>query len=251
MSLYYQDDYITLYHANSFEVMASMGDQSIDAIITDPPYSERTHQKASKPVANGKVSHGIDTFASFTDERLYQAFDEMARLTRGWIISTLDYNHAFRFENEPPKGMRQMRIGVWVKNNPTPQISGDRPAQGWEAISYLYKKDLRAWWNAGGSHGNYVSNLATPTGHPTPKPISMVSSFVERFTKPDETILDPFAGGGTTLIAARNLGRKAIGVEIEEKYCELIAKRLSQETFDFSKLASQTEKETYTMESLI
>jgi site-specific DNA-methyltransferase (adenine-specific) len=250
VSLYYQDDYVTLYHGDSFEAMEQLADESIDCVITDPPYSERTHQKASKKVSNGVVSHGITTFDAFTDERLYQAYDEMARITKGWVVSTVDYNHAFRFEQEPPNGMRQMRIGVWVKNNPTPQISGDRPAQGWEAISYLYKTDKRGWWNAGGAHGNYVSNLATPTGHPTPKPISMVSSFVERFSNPNELILDPFAGGGTTLVAARNLGRKAIGVELEEKYCELIAKRLSQDTFDFSKL-QEVVKETYTQESLI
>ena len=218
MSLYYQDDYVTLYHDNSFEIMATLEDGAIDCVITDPPYSERTHAKASKKLANGVVSHGIDTFDSFTDELLYQAYDEMARLTKGWVISTLDYNHAFRFETEPPQGMRQLRIGVWVKNNPSPQISGDRPAQGWEAISYLYKKDIRAWWNAGGAHGNYVSNLATPTGHPTPKPLKMVSSFVERFTNPGDLILDPFAGGGTTLLAARNLGRRAIGVELDEAF---------------------------------
>ena len=250
MSIYYQNDFITLYHGDSFEVMAGMADESIDCVITDPPYSERTHQKASKKMSNGVVSHGITTFGAFTEQRLYEAYDEMARITKGWIVSTIDYNHAFKFETEPPLGMRQMRIGVWVKNNPTPQISGDRPAQGWESISYLYKTNKRGWWNAGGAHGNYVSNLAKPTGHPTPKPIAMVTSFVERFSKPEQTIFDPFAGGGTTLLAAKNLGRKAIGVELEEKYCELIAKRLSQNTFDFSKLEAKT-KETYIIESLI
>lgn len=233
MKPYYQDDWITLYHGDSFNLMSEMQDESFDCVITDPPYSERTHKKASKKLSNGVVTHGINTFDSFTDERLYEAYDEMARLTKGWIVSTLDYNHAFQFETQPPKTMRQMRIGVWVKNNPTPQISGDRPAQGWEAISYLYKKDIRAWWNGNGLHGNYVSNLASPTGHPTPKPLVMVSSFVERFSNPGMSILDPFAGGGTTLLAARSLGRKVVGIELEEKYCELIANRLSQQTFVF------------------
>lgn len=233
MQPYYQDDWVTLYHGDSFALMKEMQDGLFDCVITDPPYSERTHQKASKKMSNGVVTHGIDAFNAFTDERLYEAYDEMARLTKGWIVSTIDYNHAFRFETQPPKTMRQMRIGVWVKNNPTPQISGDRPAQGWEAISYLYKENTRAWWNAGGLHGNYVSNLASPTGHPTPKPLVMVSSFVERFSNPEMTIFDPFAGGGTTLVAARNLNRKVVGIELEEKYCELIANRLNQQTFVF------------------
>lgn len=248
MSIYYQDDYVTLHLADSFEVMDSMPDQSIDCVITDPPYSERTHSNAKSNKGKGHGTSTID-FKSFTDSDLLQSFNEMARLTKSWVIATIDYNHAFGFETNPPKGLEQKRIGVWMKTNPMPQISADRPAQGWEAITYLHRTDTKSSWNGGGNHGNYYSSLATPTGHPTPKPIAMLTSFVERFTNPGETIFDPFAGGGTTLIAARNLGRKAIGVELEEKYCELIAKRLSQDTFDFSKLP--VVKEIYTHESLI
>ena len=227
---YYQDEWVTLYHGDSLELMTDFADKSFQAVITDPPYSERTHSKARSTV-KGEVVAAID-FLSFTDEDLFNALSQCGRLSSGWVIATLDYNHAFRFETHPPINLRQLRIGVWVKNNPTPQITGDRPAQGWEAISYLHGKG-KATWNGGGRHGNYVSNTATPTGHPTPKPLSMLSSFVERFTNPGESILDPFAGGGTTLLAARNLGRKAVGIELDEKYCELIAKRMSQQAFDF------------------
>jgi len=227
---YFQNETVTLYHADSFEVMASMQNESVDCVITDPPYTERTHTKA-RTITNGVMKEGI-SFDAFTEDKLFNALAECGRITKAWVISTLDYNHAFYLETQPPQGLRQMRIGVWVKNNPTPQITGDRPGQGWEAISYLHKAK-KAKWNGGGMHGNYVSNTASPTGHPTPKPLAMVSSFVERFSNPGELIFDPFAGGGTTLLAARNLGRKVIGVELEEKYCELIANRLSQEAFDF------------------
>lgn len=70
--------------------------------------------------------------------------------------------------------------------------------------------------------------------HPTPKPVPLMEALVER--TPPGVIADPFAGSGSTLIAARNLGRKVIGVELEEKYCELIVKRLQQQTFDFASL---------------
>jgi site-specific DNA-methyltransferase (adenine-specific) len=232
LSIYYQDDFVTLYHGDCFDVMAEMPDESIDCVITDPPYTDFVH-KNSMSNRSGKPAKEID-FESFTDEKLYEAFLQMSRLTKSWVVSTLAYEHAFKFEHTPPQGLVMKRIGVWVKNNPMPQLTADRPGQGWEPIAYLHKVNKPSTWNAGGSHGNYVSNLATPTGHPTPKPIQMVSDFVERFTNAGDIILDPFAGGGTTLLAARNLGRKIIAVEYEEKYCELIAKRLSQQTFTFA-----------------
>lgn len=233
MQPYFEQEGITLYHGNSLDIMASMADESFDAVITDPPYSERTHKNAKKN--DSALGYGVKAihFDSFTEEMLFRAYNEMSRLTKSWLISNIDYNFAFKFETEPPLGMTQKRIGVWVKNNPMPQISADRPSQGWEAISYLHKTGKRSIWNGGGLHGNYVTNLATPTGHPTPKPLSMVTSFVERFTNTGDVILDPFAGGGTTLLAARNLQRKAIGIELDEKYCELIANRIGQGSFDF------------------
>jgi site-specific DNA-methyltransferase (adenine-specific) len=234
MSVYFQTDTVTLYHGDSFEVMAGMADESVDCVITDPPYTGYVH-KNSKSNRSGNGISEID-FDSFTDEKLILAFEELGRLTKRWVVSTLDHRHALPMENNPPKGLRLMRIGVWVKNNPMPQISADRPGHGWESIAYLHKEDVKSEWNGGGSHGNYVSNLATPTGHPTPKPVKMFSSFVERFSNPNDLIFDPFAGGGTTLVAAHNMGRRAIGVELDEKYCEIIAKRLSQQSFDLENL---------------
>jgi site-specific DNA-methyltransferase (adenine-specific) len=69
--------------------------------------------------------------------------------------------------------------------------------------------------------------------HPTQKPVSLMSWCIDTYAEPTELIIDPFMGSGTTLRAAKDLGRKAIGIEIEEKYCEIAAKRLSQEVFNF------------------
>jgi DNA modification methylase len=73
------------------------------------------------------------------------------------------------------------------------------------------------------------------TDHPCPKPLDSWSWLLQRCTRPGELVLDPFAGSGTTLVAAKNTHRRAIGIEIEERYCEIAAKRLSQEVFEFGK----------------
>lgn len=234
MSIYFQTDTVTLYHGDSFEIMASMADESVDCVITDPPYAEYVH-KNSRSNRKGSA-HGEIDFMHFTEDKLLESFREMGRITKSWVVSTMDHRHSVPMENNPPEGLRLMRIGVWVKNNPMPALNADRPAHGWESIAYLHRADKKSSWNAGGKHGNYVSNLATPTGHPTPKPVKMFSSFVERFSNPNDLIFDPFAGGGTTLVAAHSMGRRAIGVELDEKYCEIIAKRLSQQSFDLENL---------------
>lgn len=239
MSLYYQDDQVTLYHGDCREVMAGMVDQSVSAVITDPPYTERTHSKARKKLTSATrgatIQSGVTEFASFTAESLREVLTECGRISEGWVVATLDYKHAFAFDSNPPDGLVSKRVGVWVKTNPTPQLSGDRPAQGWEAISYLHRTG-KSKWNGRGTHGNYTSPIARSEGHPTTKPTPMFADMVRKLTPPGGVVLDPFAGSGTTLRAALDEGRKAIGVELEERYCEIIAKRLDQQVIDFGSL---------------
>ena len=225
MKPYYSDDLVTLYHGDCREILPTLADRSVDCVITDPPYTERTHGKARTP-----ERAGIRAFGSITDADLRAALTDMARVTRGWVIATLDYRHAVEFDVNPPSGIKVQRLGVWVKTNPTPQLSGDRPAQGWESIAYMHRADCRSSWNGNGRHGNFVSPIPPAEGHPTAKPHPMVAEWVRLFSNPGDVILDPYAGSGTTLRAAKDEGRRAIGVEIDERYCDLIARRLTQDT---------------------
>lgn len=234
---YYSDEHVTLYHGDAAEVLADMEDASVSAVITDPPYTERTHGMAKSNKGKGHGTKAIK-FDAFTDEMLNATLMECGRVSAGWVIATLDYRHAVLMDITPPAGLRMMRVGAWVKTNPMPQISADRPAQGWESIAYMHRADGKPAWNGGGKHGNYVLPVAQNHGHPTSKPIEMLEDMVLKFTKSGDTILDPFAGSGTTLRAAKSLGRKAVGVEIDERYCEVIAKRLGQEAFDFGEMTA-------------
>ena len=242
MKPYYQDESVTLYHGDCIEVMADMPDRSVDAVITDPPFDSRTHSMARSNRAgygtsargNRTLSGGKAAFLHIDHSDQLALFAEMGRVTRSWVVSNIASDTVFRFEVEgPPVGLKVLRVGAWVKTNPMPIISADRPAMGWEPIAYLHRDDVKPTWNGGGRAGNYVLPTSQGSGHPTQKPLDMVRDFVQRFTNRGDTILDPFAGTGTTLRAAVDEGRRAIGVEQDEKWCEHIAQRLSQTVLDF------------------
>ena len=232
MKPYYQDESVTLYHGDCREILADMEDQSVDCVITDPPYTEHTHGMAKTNKGRGHGIKAVD-FAAFSEVDLAQSLALCARLSRRWVIATLDYAHAFQVDANPPSGLRSLRIGVWIKPNPMPQISADRPGQGWEAIAFMHRADVKPTWHGGGKAGVWTHPVEQHQGHPTTKPLAMVSDWVRLFTNPGDLIVDPFTGSGTTLRAAVDNGRRAIGVELEERYCEIAAKRLAQGVLDF------------------
>ena len=104
---------------------------------------------------------------------------------------------------------------------------------GWEGVAICHRKGKKRW-NGGGHHAFWeFPKGSAKYGHPTGKPLALFKSFVQAFTEPGETILDPFMGSGTTLRAAKDTGRKAIGIDIREAYCEVAAKRLAQRVLEF------------------
>lgn len=237
---HYRDEHVTVYNADMATVLAGLDDKSVAAVITDPPYTERTHTGARSQWKKTKHDEAVITapigFDAVTDEQLAGYLAECGRVSRGWVVSHLDYRQAVAFDIDPPPGLRMMRVGVWVKPAPMPQLTGDRPAQGWEAIAYLHRTDCRPRWNGGGAAGNYVldrdRNHRVLTGNPTEKPIALTRDLVRKFTNSGDTILDPFAGSGTTLRAAIDEGRNAIGVEVDPYWCDFIARRVGQMVLD-------------------
>ena len=237
---YYSDDLVTLYHGKSDVALTGMADQSVDCVITDPPFDARTHNMArSNRSGYGTIGGGNRVLSGGSDVR-FDAWDhpaqlalfaELGRITRRWVISNVATDTAFRFEvEEPPAGLKVLRVGAWIKTNPMPIISADRPAMGWEPFVCLHRVDVKPTWNGGGKAINYVGPTAQGTGHPTSKPLPLIASWVREFTNPGDLILDPFAGSGTTLRAAKDEGRRCIAWEEREDFCEIAARRLSQDT---------------------
>lgn len=220
----------TLYLADCNDVLPLIKG-GVDAVITDPPYSEVTHKNAKSNRTVGYGNKAID-FLPITAGELSKIISDCSSICSGWFVATMEWRHIAEFEQSPPCGWEFVRFGVWVKTNPMPQISADRPAQGWEGIAYLYSKkgETKKSWNGGGSHGNYVGALVSDGLHPTGKPLGLVRGFVDKFTNPLELILDPFMGSGTTGVAAIEMGRKFIGIEREASYFEIACERIERAT---------------------
>ena len=209
---YYSDDLVTLYHGDCREFMAW---RSADVLVTDPPYGMAYVSNSSKYGSTAPI-----------------AGDGTTRL-RDEVLALWGTGPALVFGTwRAPRPEAARALIIWDK--------GDSPGMG----------DLRLPW--GPSHeevyvlgegfqgrrgGSVIRNNTLPPSadyrpdHPTPKPVALMERLIGHC--PPGVVADPFAGSGSTLVAARNLGRRAVGVEVEERYCEVIARRLAQDVLDF------------------
>lgn len=228
MNPYYQDGSISLYLGDCRDVLPQIG--QVDQVITDPPYDAHTHANGSKRDASGSIVDGAIPLS-------FDALDSDAMIplllahARRWCVCFCSLEMLGDYKRIA--GSQWVRSGFWHRPNGSPQFTGDRPAQPGEGIAIMRGADTgRMRWNGGGRPAFYQHMVlhGVERTHPTQKPESLMLELVELFTDPGETILDPFMGSGTTLVAAKRLGRKAIGIEMNEAYCEVAAKRCSQGT---------------------
>lgn len=222
---YYQTETSTIYHGDCTEIIAELSLQC-DVIITDPPYSKHTHAKHLSTVKIDRQSLG---FEEITKDKMVELARRWTEIAQRWVIFTCDYHF---MEDLFISGILT-RFGIWRKPNSAPQFTGDRPGIGWEAVAICHRQGEKRW-NGGGRHAFWECNVDRNSIHPTAKPEKLIRSFVTDFSEIGELILDPFMGSGTTLRAAKDLNRRCIGIECDEKWCEYAAKRLAQETLSLS-----------------
>ena len=229
MTPYYDDGKgIQIFLGDCRNVLPALG--PVDHVITDPPYEAEAHTKGRRAGgANGlAIARPLDFDGITADLRAF-AGGECARLATGWILVFCQVEAAMLWR-EALFPARYFRTQIWRKPDGAPQFTGDRPGMGYESIVTCWNSPHRSKWNGGGRHGCYEHPRASgDTGHLTEKPLPLMRELVSLFTDPGETILDPFMGSGTTLRAAKDLGRRCIGIELEEKWAEVAAKRLAQE----------------------
>ena len=198
MKPYYDEDGIQIFHGDCREVLPRLG--LIDLILTDPPYG--------LGIAGNPFRQKFEP-ADWDDKAADLAIMELMRST-----SKHQCIWGGNFFELPPAQC----FFVWDKFQPE-DFSSSMCEMAWVSLK-LPAKIFR------------LSVQAYDKWHPTQKPEELMR-WCMKFFPDSETVLDPFMGSGTTLRAAKDLGRRAIGIEIEEKYCEIAAKRLSQKVFQF------------------
>jgi site-specific DNA-methyltransferase (adenine-specific) len=237
--------------------LASLGDKSVDHCISDPPYSRdlylsfRTNRRGNHradntppegqigkgSMARGRRAPATPAFLALANEAIGAADDvaapcveQLKRIVSRWLVIFHDAEGGEMWRE--PIGGLHVRCGVWIKTNPMPQVSGDRPSQGFESIEIAHAEGAKRWngggrpavWVAGAVQGNWLEREGND--HPCPKPEALMEKLIRDFTDPGDLILDPFAGSGTTGVAAIRLGRRFLGWEKNEKYYEIGLKRL-------------------------
>lgn len=237
MTPYFVDEKagITIYHGDCSSVMPNLLPFRADHIITDPPYDVEAHTSSRRLLRNGgrEIVASPLEFAPLTDSDRARFCMLAANACRGWILTFCQAETVASYrEALNAAGASYKRAMVWVKPDGVPQYSGDKPGMGYESIVAAWFDASSCSWNGGGKHGVFHHNKndgVGPAPHLTTKPLALMKELVTLFTSVGETVLDPYMGSGTTLRAAKDLGRHAIGIEIEERYCEIAARRLAQE----------------------
>ena len=213
---YYHDERagITIYHGDCREILPDL--PKVDLVLTDPPYG--IGENAKKVAGRGKLARTTD-YGAFDWDSEPASRELINSCISGGDISIIWGGNYF---NVPPsRGWL-----VWDKQN-----SGDFAdcELAWTNAKTSVRI-FRFMWNgmirAGEQRG-------VPRVHPTQKPVELMR-WCFKFAPECKTVIDPFMGSGTTLRAAKDLGRQAIGIEISEEYCRIAARRLSQEVFNFS-----------------
>lgn len=229
--------------------LGSLADQSVDHVICDPPYSKHTHEaqrRGGGDYTDARASFRRNRslgFAHLSAEVRAGAAVQFARIASRWVLVFTDHDGGQGWADDlKAAGLEVVRFGIWRKTGATPQFTGDRPAQGHEVIVIAHQPG-RKRWNGGGRHGVWECPIVLDRGHngarnhTTEKPLRLMEMLVADFTDPGDLILDPFAGSGSTGVAALGLGRRFCGWEMSPVHHATALRRLSETREQLSLLA--------------
>lgn len=248
--LFYQDDWATIYCGDCLEIMPLMEPEGVDLVVSSPPYN--VGKEYENGITREQYSLMILDFFGGLEPRLSRQgrFCINVAQTMGshsiifsplniWLntISIIDLKlrdiliwNQINSGNDTAWGSFASANAPWLRHQTENIIighKGDWNRKG--GTSTIDSRNFTLWtvdlWAFATAHKN--------GSHPTPFPKDLPIRCIQLFSYLEDLILDPFLGSGTTCVAAKNLNRKSIGIEINPKYCEIAVKRLRQEVFDF------------------
>jgi site-specific DNA-methyltransferase (adenine-specific) len=231
--------------------MNAVGD--VDHIFSDPPYEAYMHEAKLCHRKHLRKDGGADfkelDFASIDEIRI--PFVQVSeQYCKGWFLVFCTPEGVGRWADAiNDSTIKYKRACTWIKPDSTPQLNGQGPAMGAENFVVAWAGSGFAKWNAGGKRGVYRHTVNPPDRHgthPTEKPWRLFYELLIDFTNEGQTILDPFAGSGTTGVACIKSGRKFIGIEKDPKYfdvmCERIQKAVDQPDLFISKPSPEVQE---------
>ena len=220
MTPYYQDSACTIYHGDCREILPQL--PKVDLVISDPPYGVRRpsarrleHHRFSEVHGNDSVDTAFISLLNVVDRGAV------------YLFTAWDVLNEWRLALDPSFKVRSCIVWDKCVHGLADLKTCWAPKHEMILFAANGRHELR-----GGRPTDVVSIMrVSPIDllHPYEKPESLIGLLVCHSSDEGNTVLDPFMGSGTTLRAAKDLGRKAIGIEIEERYCEIAAKRLAQE----------------------
>lgn len=248
---YYSDEFVTLYHGDTLDVLPAIG-ATVDLVVTSPPYNTLGARSSDRGGMHGgsKWLAKVDAvgYADDMSEEAYAEWqqdiaDTLAAATRPG--GSFFYNHKVRYRDGAPVhpidivrqfdgwNLKQEIVwsrGIGIAFNARMFCPSD------ERIYWMTKPGANYHWNQTSAADFTVWKMRPEIGvdgHPCPYPTALPTKCIAATTDPGDLVLDPFSGSGTTIHAAKAMGRKAIGIELDEAFCELTARRLSQGVLDF------------------
>jgi len=233
MKPYYDQDGVTMYCGDCRFILPDL--PKVDLVLTDPPY-------------------GVDYQSNRRSSKFEKVYGDLAYPTEwlGMATKLIDRGSLYLFCNEASLDEAKLllhnakwssnRLLIWDKQS---NSTGDLSNYGLRTEFILYGTKMFSPKLNGSRDGNLISiPRVRPQDlkHPNEKPYLLMAYLVMKSTNPNEIVLDPFMGAGSSAKAARDLGRKYIGIEISEAYCEIAAKRCSQQVFNFESPSGVEEK---------
>jgi len=241
---YYADEAVCILHADCRDVLPLIKPASIDLVLTDPPYGHNNNN--GDLISRWEAALGRGDYLPERDNRpipndgpeanelVQMLFRESSRLLKlggccccggGGGPDPQFARWSLWLDQVLPFKM----CVIWDKG---PLGMGWHYRRDWECVLVASKPGASITWNGGNSTSNVICDIPRiipdSTSHPTVKPMALMQRFILWHTNTSHTVLDPFLGSGTTARAAKDLGRRCIGIEIEERYCEMAAKRMAQ-----------------------